>query len=138
MPENLPPSRKQGLLSEVVGEEAVVFDRKSQKAYRLNPSASIVWRHCDGKTSVEELARILERELKLTQPADSLVEMALQKIESLGLLETTSGVTRRQMGRKIAVAAALIPAVAALTVPTPASAASGGGRRCYYSPPPAD
>jgi endosialidase-like protein/coenzyme PQQ synthesis protein D (PqqD) len=128
-----PLARTHGLLCEIVGDETVVFDRKSQKAYRLNPSATIIWRHCDGKTSVEELARILERELKLTEPAEPLVEMALQKIESLGLLEGASGVTRRQMGRKIAVAAALIPAVAALTVPTPARAASG----CTYifSPP---
>jgi hypothetical protein len=136
MPDYKPVARQQGLLCEVIGDETVVFDRKSQKAYRLNPSATIVWRHCDGKTSVEELARILQRELKLTEPAEPLVEMALQKIESLGLLEGPSGVTRRQMGRKIAVAAALIPAVAAITVPTPARASSGGGSPPPPPPPP--
>lgn len=122
-----PLARKQGLLRETVGEETVVFDRSSQKAYRLNRPAAIVWRHADGKTSVNELAGILERELELTQPAQQLVELALQKVESLGLLEGPSGVTRRRAGRKIAMAAALIPVVATLTVPRPARAASPAG-----------
>jgi hypothetical protein len=126
--EGFPLARKQGLLRETVGEETVVFDRSSQKAYRLNRPAAIVWRNADGRTSVDELARILQRELELTQPAQQVVEIALQKVESLGLLEGPSGVTRRSAGRKIAIAAALIPVVATLAVPRPARAASPVGR----------
>jgi hypothetical protein len=125
--EGFPLARKQGLLRETVGEETVVFDRSSQKAYRLNRPAAIVWRHADGKTSISELADILERELELTQPAEQLVEIALQKVESLGLLEGPSGISRRNAGRKIAIAAALIPVVATLAVPPPARAGSGIG-----------
>ena len=125
MVENNPVARARTLLCEIVDSEAVIFDRTSQKAYRLNHPATIVWSHCDGNTSVEDLAGILERELQLTASAQPLVEVALQKLESMGLLEGPSGVTRRQVGRKIAIAAALIPVVAALTVPTPARAASG-------------
>jgi hypothetical protein len=121
---DFPLARKQGLLRETVGEETVVFDRNSQKAYRLNRPATIVWRHADGKTSINELAGILERELELTQPAQELVEIALQKVESMGLLEGPLGITRRRVGRKIAVAAGIVPIVTTLTVPGPARAAS--------------
>jgi len=143
MKESTPLARKNGLLLETVGEETVVFDRTSQKAYRLNRPSTIVWRHCDGKTSVAGLAGTLERELQLTEPAEPLVEIALQKLESMGLLEGPSGVTCREMSRKIAAAAALIPIVAAITVPTPAKASSGGSSSPPsppspppYSPPP--
>jgi len=121
---------------ETVGDETVVFDRTSQKAYRLNRPATIMWRHCDGKTSVEDLAGILKRELSLNEPAQPLAEMALQKLESMGLLEGPSGVTRREMNLKIAAAAAMIPIVAAITVPTPAKASSGGQSQSPPSPPP--
>jgi len=126
---NRPAARKNGLLSETVGEETVVFDRSSQRAYRLNRSAAMVWRHCDGKNSVQDLAEIVQRELQMREPATRVVEIALQKLASLKLLEGPSVVTRRAVGRKIALAAALIPAIAAITVPTPAKAQSG--TLCY-------
>jgi hypothetical protein len=126
---NEPLARSRGLLLETVGEETVVFDRDSKKAYRLNRSAAIVWRHCDGKTSEQGLAGILATELKLTEPAQPIVTMALQRLEALGLMESTApidnpSVTRRHVGRKVAVAAALIPLVAVIALPTPAKASS--------------
>jgi hypothetical protein len=121
---NCPAARKIGLLSETVGEETVVFDRSSQRAYRLNRSAAIVWRHCDGKNSVEDLAAIVRRELQMNEPAERVVEIALQKLASMKLLDGPPVVTRRAVGRKIALAAALIPAIAAIAVPTPAKASS--------------
>jgi Coenzyme PQQ synthesis protein D (PqqD) len=122
-PQN-PVARKQALLCEVVGEETVVFDRNSKKAYRLNRSASMVWRNCDGNTSIDAIAGILKSELQIGQSAEDLVVVALQRLEALGLLAEPSGVTRRDAGRKLAVAAGLIPLVAALSVPTPAKASS--------------
>jgi hypothetical protein len=128
-----PLARTRGLLCEAVGEEAVIFDRDSKKAFRLNRTATIVWRHCDGKTSVEDLAGILQRELQLTEAAEPLVEMALQQVESMGLLEAPSGVTRRQAGKAIAAAAGLVPFVTAIALPTPARAASVEGPPVEHS-----
>ncbi len=125
MPQNCPIARKNGLLSETVGEETIVFDRDAQKAYRLNHSAAIVWHHCDGSNTIEALARIVQSELGLSAPGEPLVEIALQKLDSLKLLEGTPVETRRAVGRKIALAAALIPAIAAMAIPTPAKAGSG-------------
>lgn len=130
-----PLARTVGLLVETVGEETVVFDRNSKKAFRLNRSAAIVWSRCDGKTSIEDLAGIVQRELGLSESAEPLVEIALQQLDSLDLLEGPPVITRRRMGRKIAAAAALIPVVAAITVPTPAKAQSGGGKGAPPPPP---
>jgi hypothetical protein len=122
-----PRARTAGLLVEKVGEETVVFDRSSKKALRLNRSAALVWGRCDGNTSIEDLAGIVQRELNLNESAEPLVEMALQQLGSMKLLEGHSGITRRRMGSALAAAAALIPVVVAITVPTPAMAASGSG-----------
>jgi len=125
-----------GLLVGTAGEETVVFDRDFKKAFRLNRPAAIVWNHCDGNTSIEDLAGIVQRELRLSESTEPLVEIALRQLEALKLLEGAPGITRRRMGRKMAAAAALIPVVAAITVPTPAKAASGSSPAPPPPPPP--
>ena len=76
-------------------------DRNSQKAHRLNRSATIVWRHAEWKDIGRRVGRNAQRELQLAQPVQPLMRNTLQKVASSGLLEGRSGVTRRSAGRKI-------------------------------------
>ena len=124
-----PRARRDGLLSEQVGSDVIVFDGARQEAHSLNRSASIVWQHCDGERSVPELAAVLGDELGI-EPNDSLVEFALDELSRAHLLEMPSGselVTRRDVVRRLSfagAAAVALPVVLSIVAPTPAMAAS--------------
>ena len=76
----LPEARRDRLLIQEVGEELVVYDRERHRIHRLNRTAALVWHHCDGRTSVSDLAALLARELNL--PADEgLVWLILDWLE---------------------------------------------------------
>jgi hypothetical protein len=123
-----PTARKDGLLSEKLGGETIVFDGERQKAHSLNRSASIVWRYSNGERSVAELATVLGTELGI-EPDESLVELAVDELTRANLLEpATNGVTRRDAVRRLSLAGAAavaLPVVLSIVAPTPAMAASG-------------
>ncbi len=80
-----PRARKEGLLVEELPDETLVYDLKRDKAHCLNPTAALVWQHCDGQTTVAELAALLEKGLEI--PAnDVLVWMALERLRRAHLL----------------------------------------------------
>ncbi|HEY2375182.1 MAG TPA: PqqD family protein [Gemmatimonadaceae bacterium] len=125
-----PKARQNGLLSEQVAGEVVVYDGARQEMHSLNRSASIVWRGCDGQRSVPELAAILGDELGM-EPNDSLVEYALDELSRANLLETSGDtaqqLTRRAVVRRLSLAGAAalaLPVVMSIAAPTPAMAAS--------------
>ena len=60
--EQRPRARKQGLLIERLPDEVLVYDLDRKKAHCLNGSAALIWNHCDGKTSVEGISRILQQQ----------------------------------------------------------------------------
>jgi hypothetical protein len=41
--------------------EAVLHDSGAGTLHRLNPTAAVVWAHCDGSRSVAEIVRLLQR-----------------------------------------------------------------------------
>ena len=62
--ETLPEARTDGLLIEEVGDgETLVHDLDSHKTHCLNRTAALIWRHCDGRTTISHMADVLEREL---------------------------------------------------------------------------
>ena len=128
----LPYGRKEGLLSEEVGDELMVYDQKTHRAHVLNRTTALVWQHCDGKTTMSHMTNILSTQLGL--PADeNLVWLALEQLSKARLVEKATStqlrpefkMTRRNLIKKMAVAAMLIPAIASISAPKPADAASG-------------
>jgi len=120
------------LVVEDLGTELMIYDQKRNRAFCLNQKAAFVWRHCDGRTTVGEIAA------KLAQSSDEtvnekVVQFALQSLFQDGLLEPSTfepvvpvGMTRRQVIQKIGVRAAVaLPLVTALMVATPKAHASG-------------
>jgi hypothetical protein len=111
----------------------VVYDRERHRVHRLNRAAALVWRHCDGKTTVAELAALLQRELG--QPAnEEVVWLTLDRLEKAHLLQRkvaqpsgAASPSRRQMLRRLARTAAValvVPVVTTIIAPTPARAQS--------------
>ena len=119
-----PRARRDGLLSKDVGDELVVYDQSNQEVHRLNRAAAVVWKHCDGVTSREELAAIVESDMQVNCGRD-FVDEALARLEDAKLLEGRAGLSRGQKVMLVGAAALMLPIVDTLTAPTAAASVSG-------------
>jgi hypothetical protein len=124
-----PCARLEGIVTQNVGKELILYDRKTQKAHYLNETAAFVWRHCDGTKAVADLTRLLRTEL--ASPEDqALVSLALDQLETGGLLQASLSaprVSRRDAIKRLKVlgiVTALIPVVSTIGAPPPAAAQS--------------
>lgn len=140
-PQSRPKARRQQLLIKQVAEETMVYDLDRTRAHCLNPTAAFIWKQCDGQTTVDEIARLLQRGLADHQSsaaeanlelasARDIVSFALAELGERHLLDQNAvangnGLTRRDLMRKVGVAAAIaLPAIWSITAPTAAQAAS--------------
>ena len=57
-------------------EETLMYDRERHKALCLNRTSSLVWRRCDGQTTVEEMIAILAREMDVSPPTPSSPQLS--------------------------------------------------------------
>jgi len=121
------------LTLQVVDTETLLYDERSHRAWCLNPSSACIWRLCDGRSTIGQIAARASVELG-SPVSDDLVLLTLTNLQEQDLLEPGSftplpdGLTRRQMmGRVGLAAAALLPVIAAITALPPSAAASIGG-----------
>jgi hypothetical protein len=127
-----PVARDEGLLVEQVGDETVVFDADTKEAHCLSALAAVIFANCDGKTSVEDLARIASD--KTREPVDtSQVMNALAQLEERDLMEPRApreiGLSRRTMLQRTAAlggAVAASPLITSVIAPTSAAAVTPG------------
>jgi hypothetical protein len=128
-----PEARRDGLVVKEVADEVLVYDLEAHRAHCLNRTAAVVFKHCDGRTSVAQIANHVRREMDA--PADeAVVWLALDQIEKAGLLQERvvprSGparYSRREVMRRVGVAgglAVLVPMVTSILAPTPVEAAA--------------
>jgi len=129
----IPPcARREGLVVRELPDEVLIYDRDRDKAHCLNQTAALVWKYCDGKTTVPAITRQLERDLETKPIDDKVVWFALSQLSKDHLLEDSvvppamlSGMTRRDMVRALGVAAAIaVPLVTTIVAPTPAQAST--------------
>jgi hypothetical protein len=129
----MPRARQDELVVEELSDETLVYDLKRHKARCLNRSAALVWQHCDGKTTVPELAALLKKELDL--PGDeAVVWMALDRLGRAHLLSEPvtmpadrAQYSRREVLRTLRRAAGislLLPVVASIFAPRAAAQGS--------------
>jgi hypothetical protein len=138
----VPHARKDGLVVQELAEEMLVYDLERHKAHCLNHTAAWIWKHCDGRTTVAEIARLLQAELK--RPVDE--EMIWFAVDQLGrdhLLRErimrpaeTVGMSRRELVKQLGMAAIVaLPLVTSIVSPTAIQAATclGSGAACTSS-----
>jgi hypothetical protein len=138
----MPRARKDDLDSTEISGEKLVYDLKTHRVFRLNKTAALVWRYCDGKTRGSEVLAKMRRELGI-EPDARLIQLALNQLDEAGLLSPEASLpvrkySRRELARTLSLSLALFPVVVAALAPTPASAASctgagggcGGGQDC--------
>ncbi|HYP26533.1 MAG TPA: PqqD family protein [Blastocatellia bacterium] len=141
-PEISPRARRDGLVIRAMPEEVLVYDIYRHRAHCLNGPAAMVWNHCDGETTVAEMAGLLEEELK--GPVDeAVVRYALGELEKARLLEGAGArqsqrpkMTRREVVRRVGLAAAAgLPLVTSILAPAATEAATcrASGAMCVTS-----
>ena len=134
-----PCVRADGLVVQALPDEVLVYDLERHKAHCLNHTAALVWKHCNGQTSVTEMVRMLEGEMKTPVPED-VVWLALQQLGKARLLaeqiHTPGGgnrMSRREVIRRLGWGAAVaLPLVTSIVAPTAVEAATclGAGSAC--------
>src|SRR6266478_8573003 len=120
------PRKRTTVATAAGGGELRVFDCQ-QQAYALNTTSALVWQHCDGQTTPEQLMELLRQNLNVSgTQAEQLTWLALDELGKANLLEAgiarprplSSNLTRRQMLTTFAtagVALAVVPMVALVT-----------------------
>lgn len=133
--QQLPMARKEGLLVEMLPDEVLVYDLDRKKAHCLNQTAALIWQHCDGRTSVGEIARVLSD--RLNAPVDEeVVWYGLKHLGKTRLLEEevarpgeTPNVSRRELIRRIGLAVT-VPLVISVLAPQASASNSCVGVLC--------
>ena len=129
----MPRARKDELAVEELPDETLVYDLKRHKARCLNRTAALVWRRCDGRTSVADVAALLE-EQSGTPTDEAVVWMALDRLDRAHLLSEAVALpadraqySRREMLRTLRRAAGislLLPVIESIVSPLAAAQTS--------------
>ncbi len=147
----MPRARQDELVVEELPDETLVYDLKRHKARCLNRTAALIWRHCDGQTSVADVAALLEEQLATPQD-EAVVWMALDRLGRAHLLSEPVTLpadrpqySRREMLRtlrRVAGISLLLPVIESIVAPRAAAQAScvattacGGNPNCIPCKP---
>lgn len=129
-----PKARTARIVVRELGSEIVIYDLDTHDATCLNAAAVRVWRLCDGKRTIKDIAAKLENEACGSRTED-LVLKALDNfiqanlLEEVTKLEASDGENRRDVLRGIVASATAIPLATTISVPAMAQITSCLGRR---------
>jgi hypothetical protein len=124
-----PRARKDGLVVRELSGELLVYDRDRNKAHCLNETAALIWKQCDGQTTVPGMRDLLQDHS--AAPVDEqVIWYALDQFAKDHLLEERvkrpadiGRCSRRELIQRIGLAAS-IPLVVSVLAPTVFAAAS--------------
>lgn len=148
MPNNFqfPSARADELVVENLKDEILIYDLTRDQASCLNPTAALVWKYADGKTSVSDIAKKMSREMD-TKVDDRVVYYALEQLDKKHLLAQNIQAPKQyqQMSRRdflvkagVVGAAVAIPVVIAMAAPKSAFANVSCGGVCFDGGDPCD
>lgn len=128
--DNFAKARADGLVTERVGDELVVYDSQTSEAHCLHPLAAAVFTAADGQSSPAAITASVSAQLGDRFEVEH-IEMALAELEDRGLVSVpvASGISRRSfMQRSAAVGGVAFAGTMITSVVAPAygQAASSG------------
>jgi hypothetical protein len=126
----LPRARKDGLVIKELPDETLVYDLERDEAHCLNQTAALVWKRCDGKTTIAKMTSLLHEQLDTSVNAD-VVWLAVKQLQRFHLIESYDeeivampSVSRRNLVLKYAPAALVLPLIMSISAPAAAQAAT--------------
>ena len=118
----MPLARQASLIVKEVDDETLVYDLETDKAHCLNRTAARVWKSCDGRNTVTDIATQLSSSDAPVE--ENLIWLALDQLEKFKLLDEApakpallAGLTRRQMVARLGIAAVALPAIVSIVTP---------------------
>jgi len=119
-----PQARQSQLVVREIDDEVLVYDLERDTALCLNQTAATVWKSCNGERTVGEITALVTLSLGFDVD-EQVVWYALDQLSKDHLLEesavpteNSSGLTRRQLLKRVSVVAAAVPVITAITAPT--------------------
>lgn len=137
-----PKARKNKLIVKELSNEVLIYDENNHQAHCLNETAALVWKFCDGRTSIPKMRHLLEKEMSLAVP-EQTVWLALKQLEASRLLDVPARpptqiphTSRRAVMRTIGIAAVALPLITSINASAAVAAAScrASGQSCTGSP----
>lgn len=119
----LPQARTTDIIEQVAGEELMIYDLRTDRAYALNDTSRAVFKACVAKTSFEDLKRTSEY-------SGDLIYLALDELKANNLLAGEyqlqfTRMSRREAVRRVGLASLIaLPVVSVLVAPSSVAAAS--------------
>lgn len=117
-------ARADRVLVEELSDELVVYDLDTDTAHLLNGSAKLVFQTASEPVTVGELKSCFPG----NPDAEAIVLLAVNDLRAAGLLVTDgdSGLSRRQLLKRLGAAVVAAPVVMSIVAPSPAAAQTGG------------
>jgi hypothetical protein len=137
-----PKARKNKLIVKELSNEVLIYDENNHQAHCLNETAALVWKFCDGRTSIPKMTRRLEKQLSVVVP-EQTVWLALKQLEASRLLDVPvtrqariPHTSRRTAMRTIGITAVALPLITSINASAAVAAAScrAIGQSCTGSP----
>ena len=124
--------KTQGLITQHIGPETLLYSETTHQAFCLNPMAAQVWRELDGVRTPREIAAAATNSTSMPISED-LVLFTIGELRRDGLLEEEQSPasvlvtpSRRDLMRQLGASAMImLPVVAAVTAPKAAQAYTG-------------
>ena len=124
-------AREEELVVQELSDEVLIYDLRQHKAHCLNQTAAFVWNHCDGETTADQIAKLMEEEWN-TPVSEEAIWFTLDKLgkadllqERIALPQAQAGISRRSAMRRLGFGALLaVPVVMSIVTPTPAALSS--------------
>src|SRR5689334_25392823 len=83
---SVPKARKDDLVTRQITGALLVYDLKRHKAFCLNSTAATIWKNCNGKRTVSDLAATLSND-QHSATDEKVIWLALDQLEKSYLLE---------------------------------------------------
>ena len=129
----LPLARTNEIVTKEIDGELLIYDCARDKAHCLNSSAAKIWKLCDGRTTVPEMAVSMSRASKVPVD-DTVIHSGLKQLSVRALLVEASYVpvravdtSRRSLARSLGIGVFLLPLITSISAPSALAAVSCGG-----------
>lgn len=135
----LPKARTQNIVTQELEAEILIYDLEINKAFCLNSTAAMVWKHCHGKSTFAEVIDDFNENFK-QRITEDFVWLTLESLKKENLLMNGdevkprfNGMSRREVVRKVGLASMVaLPLISSIVAPSAVQAQSGNPP----SPPP--
>lgn len=119
-----PLARNSEIVIQEMGEEVLIYDLRSDKAFSFNSTTVKIWQLCNGKNSVADIATKLSVEFGELVSED-LVLLALKTLQKENLLEVEltfpqafENISRREIVRRVGLTSLIaLPVISSLVAP---------------------